>query len=139
MPGGDCIKAKQLADLLHLRVHAGEERRNRLANKLHQHDDDVNKAIVCSVHWFVQALHNAGGSGRYTQNVRQTQQVVATAVSQAAALSASCTSVAEIGRKLGLSPDLNLICNKRYDSLTDWDWEQLFDSVSLGGISLPPE
>lgn len=77
--GGDPLKAKQLADLLSLRVHAGEHRLERevhKSEKLKQDDNNANQAIVSSIFWFVQAMHNAGGSGRYPHKIREAQQVL---------------------------------------------------------------
>ena len=54
-------------------------------------------------------------------------QVIATAVSHAAVLSPTNTSIQEIGRGLGLDPRMIRKCQSRFDSLTDGDWEALFD------------
>ena len=125
--GGDAMRAKQLSDLLYLRVHAGEKRRLSHTEQAELRRHDINEGIVASIYWFVQALHNAGGQGRYPDKIRQAQQVVATAVSNAAALSGQGVSVAEIGKLLGLNERLISKCKTRYDSLTDGEWEQLFD------------
>jgi hypothetical protein len=108
--GGDATKAKQLTDLLYMRVHAGEQRRLNATEKEVRHDHAVNEGIVLSISQFVQALHDAGGSGRYPDKVRQAQQVIAAAVSKAAALSPTYVSVAEIGRKLNLDPRIISKC-----------------------------
>lgn len=112
--GGDVMKAKQLGDLLYLRLHAGEETRMYDMETAKNHRHDVNEGIVASIAWFVTALHNAGGGGRYPLKVRQAQQVIATAVSQAAALSMSNTTVKEIGKMLGLDPKLIGKSEKRF-------------------------
>ena len=108
--GGDATKAKQLVDLLYTRVHAGEERRVNATEKAQAHEHAVNAGIVAvnagivaSITAFVQALHDASGDGRYPDKVRKAQQVICTAVSKAAVLSSTNTSIREIGAKLGLS------------------------------------
>lgn len=73
--GGDALKAKQLADLLYLRAHAGEQRRRDNVSKAVEHRRDLAEGIVASLRHFVQALHDAGGSGRYPDKIRQAQQV----------------------------------------------------------------
>lgn len=128
--GGDAMKAKQLADLLYLRVHAGEKQRVYATDAALQHRHDVNEAIVASVFWFVKAMHNAAGDGRYPDKVRQAQQVIATAVSQAAALSVSNSSITEIASMLGLDRHLIAKCRNRYEALTDGEWQLLFDDRS---------
>ena len=99
----DATKAKQLVDLLYTRVHAGEERRVNATEKAKAHEHAVNAGIVASITAFVQALHDASGDGRYPDKVRKAQQVICTAVSKAAVLSSTNTSIREIGAKLGLS------------------------------------
>lgn len=54
-------------------------------------------------------------------------QVIATAVSHAAALSPTNTSIEEIGRNLKLDPRMIRKCQTRFDSLTDGEYEELFD------------
>lgn len=63
--------------------------------------------------------------------VRQAQQVIATAVSMAAALSVSNTTVKGIGTALGLEAKLIGACKARSESLSDGEWETLFDYGSL--------
>ena len=101
--GGDATKAKQLTDLLYTRVHAGEANRLNATEKAQAHDHAVNASIVASVAEFVQALHDAGGDGRYPDKIRQAQQVISTAVSKAVVLSQTNTSIREISQKLNLS------------------------------------
>ena len=101
--GGDATKAKQLVDLLYTRAHAGEDRRVNATEKAQAHEHAVNAGIVASITAFVQALHDASGDGRYPDKVRKAQQVICTAVSKAAVLSSTNTSIREIGAKLGLS------------------------------------
>lgn len=74
--GGHAMKAKQLSDLLHLRVHAGEHRVQSRLEKVNEHRRDVAEGIVESIRSFVHALHNAGGEGRYPDKIRKAQQVV---------------------------------------------------------------
>lgn len=74
--GGDPVKAKQLADLLYTRVHAGEQRRMQATEKSQAHENAVNAGIVASLAQFIQALHDAGGDGRYPEKIRQAQQVI---------------------------------------------------------------
>ena len=62
--GGDALKAKQLSDLLYLRAHAGEQRRQDNITKVVEHRRDVAEGIVASLRQFVHALHDAGGGGR---------------------------------------------------------------------------
>jgi hypothetical protein len=83
---GDTMKAKQLIDLLHARVHAGEHRQIELGDRAREHVRKINEGISLSLRGFVHRLHDAGGNGRYPDKVRQAMQVVATSVSQAAAI-----------------------------------------------------
>ena len=53
--------------------------------------------------------------------------MLATAVSRAAALSSTRTTVAEIGDALGLERHMIAKCQRRFDQLDDGDWEELFD------------
>ena len=69
----------------------------------------------------------AGPDGRDPDQIRQAQQVIATAVSKAHVLSPSKTTIQEIGNELGLDARLIGKCQKRFDALTDGEWEQLFD------------
>ena len=85
--GGDVTKAKQLTDLLYTRVHAGDANRLNATEKVQAHDHAVNAGVVASIAEFVQALHDAGGDGRYPDKIRQAQQVISTAVSKAVVLS----------------------------------------------------
>lgn len=75
---------------------------------------------------FVHALHDVS-NGRPPNKVRQAVQVIATAVSHAAALAPSRVTVKEIGDALGLNPRMITKCRARFDALSDCDWEQLFD------------
>ena len=90
----------------------------------------VNVGIAGSVRAFVHALHDAGGTGRYPGKIRQAQQIIAAAVSQAAALSPSGATVREIADELGLDAKMIAKCRERYNSLVAGDWEQLFDDRS---------
>ena len=125
--GGDALKAKQLADLLYQRVHAGETRRHDNVQKIVEHRRDVAEGIVLSLRQFVHALHDAGGNGHYPYKIRQAQQVIAAAVSKADAISSSRTTVTEIADALGLDCRLISKCEARYDALSNGEWEQLFD------------
>ena len=73
--GGDALRAKQLADLLYLRAHAGVQRRQDNVTKIVEHRRDVAEGIVLSLRQFVHALHDAGGNGRYPDKVKKAQQV----------------------------------------------------------------
>ena len=73
--GGDAYKAKQLTDLMYMKVHAGEQRRLYSAEKEARHEHAMNAGIALSIGQFVQALHGAGGNGRYPDKIRQAQQV----------------------------------------------------------------
>ena len=138
--GGDALKAKQLADLLYLRVHAGEMRRKDNVKKVVEHRRDVAEGIVLSLRQFVHALHDAGGNGRYPDKVRQAQQVITAAVSKAAAISPSHTTIKEIADALGLDPRTISKCEARYDALSDGEWEQLFDDrQSVRSDTMDPE
>jgi hypothetical protein len=108
-------------------VHAGETRRQDNVQKIVEHRRDVAEGIVLSLRQFVHALHGAGGNGRYPDKVRQAQQVIAAAVSKAAAISSSRTTVTEIANALGLDRRLISKCEARYDALSDGEWELLFD------------
>lgn len=165
--GGDATKAKQLTDMLYTRVHAGESRRVNATQKEQEHEHAVNAGIIASIAEFVRALHDNGGDGRYPEKIRQAQQVICTAVSKAAVLSPTNTSIREISRKLGLSEKMISKCKvsspflsrqspifswpvpaqERFDSLTDGEWEEIFDDhakaqgnsePSLGSIPPPP-
>lgn len=74
---GDAMKAKELSDLLYLRLHAGEKRRLDNVQRVAEHRRDVAEAIVESLRAFVHAFHDAGGAGRYPDKIRQAQQVSA--------------------------------------------------------------
>ena len=125
--GGDAVKAKQLSDLLYCRVHAGEQRRMNATDVACTHRHGVNAGIVASISQFVDALNHAGGDGRYPDKIRQAQQVICTAVSRAAALSPTKTSVKEIAETLGLERHMIAKCEARLEALSDGEWEQLFD------------
>lgn len=93
-----------------------------------EHRRDVAEGITDSLGRFVHALHDAGGDGRYPDKIRQAMQVITTAVSKAAALSRTHTTVKEIGDALGLNPKAISACRARFDALHDGDWEELFDA-----------
>lgn len=124
---GDALKAKQLTDLLYCRAHAGEKRRLDAMDKAKMRQAALNDDIVRSLQYFVRALHDAGGDGRHHTKVRQAQNVIATAVSKAAAFSHTNTSTKDISEALGLNPRMVTKCQARFDALTDGEWEQLFD------------
>ncbi|KAL1507762.1 hypothetical protein AB1Y20_007372 [Prymnesium parvum] len=124
---GDAVKAKALSEMLYLRTHAGEKRVQSNAAKIVEHRRDIAEGIVDSIRRFVHALHDAGGNGRYPQKIRQAMQVIATAVCRAVALSKAKITIKEVGDALGLNPNLVSECKKRFDSLDDGEWEQLFD------------
>ena len=130
--GGDAKKAKQLGDLLHVRLHAGELRREAVsasaAEAAAHQEATINAAIVASIAAFTQALHDATAKGRYPNKVRAAMQVVGTAVSQAAVLAPSHVSVAAIGEAINLSPKLIQECRARYEAIFDAEWEMLFDT-----------
>lgn len=75
MTNGDVMKAKQLSDLLYLRVHAGGKRKQDNIQQITEHQRDIAQAIVEALRSFVQALHDAGGKGRYPEKIRKAQQV----------------------------------------------------------------
>lgn len=109
-------------------------------SKLVEHSRDVSEAIAESVRSFVLALHDAGGTGRYPNKVRQAMQVIATSVCKAAVYSKTHTTIKEIGDALGLNPRLISECRARFDSLTDSDWESIFDDRSaIRSDKLPEE
>jgi hypothetical protein len=81
---GDATKAKQLIDLMHARVHAGEQRVQSGMDAAREKNNRLNKGIMLSLSDFVHRLHDAGGNGRYPEKIRQAMTVVATSVSQAA-------------------------------------------------------
>ena len=54
-------------------------------------------------------------------------QVIATAVSRAAALSRTRTTITEIADELGLERHMIAKCQRRFDQLDDGEWEALFD------------
>lgn len=105
----------------------GENRVKDRVSKIVEHRRDVAEGIADSLSRFVHALHDAGGAGRYPDKIRQAMQVIATAVSKAAALSRTRATVKEIGDALGLNPKLISACRDRFDSLNDSEWEALFD------------
>ena len=76
---GDATKAKQLIDLLHARVHAGEARKQDAMTKTREKNARLNKGIMLSLSDFVHRLHDAGGKGRYPDKIRQAMQVHAAA------------------------------------------------------------
>jgi hypothetical protein len=75
--GADPIMAKQLVDLLHARVHAGEQRRVCEATLVAQRDDRLCQAITGSIAEFLTGLHAAGGGGRYNVKITKLMQVCA--------------------------------------------------------------
>ena len=77
--GADAIMAKQLVDLLHARVHAGEHRRVTAASLGEQREQRVCAAITGSLAEFVSGLHAAGGAGRYPDKVTKAMHVSAVA------------------------------------------------------------
>lgn len=106
---------------------SGEHREADRVKQISEHNRDVAEGIARSVRRFVHALHDVSGGGRPPNKVRQAMQVIATAVSRAAALAPSRVTVKEIGDALGLNPRMISRCTERFDALTDCDWEQLFD------------
>ena len=62
-----------------------------------------------------------------TRTKAHTLQVIATAVSKAAALSTTNTTITEIAEKLGLDARMIGKCQKRFDALTAGEWEEIFD------------
>ena len=56
---GDASKAKQLVDLLHHRVHAGEHRTGM--GQAREKNNRLNKGIMLSLSDFVHRLHDASG------------------------------------------------------------------------------
>lgn len=135
--GGDAHKAKQLADLLYCRAHAGERRRTDNVHSIVEHRRDVAEAITGSLREFVHALHDAGGAGRYPTKIRHAQQILATAVSRAAHYTR--TSYREVGNYLGLDARLIGKCAARFDELQgDGAWEQLYDDRSRERADVTP-
>jgi hypothetical protein len=65
--GRDPIMAKQLVDLLHARVHAGEQRRVSAASLEEQREQKLCAAITGSLAEFVSGLHSS--SGRATARI----------------------------------------------------------------------
>lgn len=94
--------------------------------KIQKHRRDVAEGIAESVSRFVHALHQAGGAGRYPEKIRQSMQVIAIAVSKAVVLSRCKTTIKEVAEALGLDPKLISACRKRFDALTDGEWEEIF-------------
>lgn len=74
---GDALKAKELSDLMYLRMHAGEAKTKGADNvtMIAEHRRDVAEGVVMSLREFVHALHDAGGKGRYPHKIRAAQQV----------------------------------------------------------------
>ena len=119
-------KAKQLIDLLHHRVHAGEHRVRTGMDRAREYNNRLNKGIMLSLSDFVHRLHDAGGKGRYNEKIIQTMTVVATSVSQAAMYAK--VPVKDVANALGLDPRLVSKCKERFDALAnDGEWELLFD------------
>jgi hypothetical protein len=75
--GADAIMAKQLVDLLHARVHAGEQRHVSAASLEEQREQRLCAAITGSLAEFVSGLHTARGSGRYPDKISKSMQVCA--------------------------------------------------------------
>lgn len=81
-----------------------------------------------SVRRYVEALHEAGGNGRYPAKVRQALQVVATAVCRAQSCTKGFnTSFQEVSQMLGLNARLISASQARFDALDDGEWEELFE------------
>jgi hypothetical protein len=123
---GDATKAKQLIDLMHARVHAGEQRVQSGMDAAREKNNRLNKGIMLSLSDFVHRLHDAGGNGRYPEKIRQAMTVVATSVSQAAMYAR--VPVKDVANALGLNARLVSECKARFDALSnDGEWELLFD------------
>lgn len=54
-------------------------------------------------------------------------------------LSPTNTSIREISRKLGLSEKMISKCKERFDSLTDGEWEEIFDDHAKERSDKTPE
>ncbi|KAJ1615622.1 hypothetical protein T492DRAFT_157330, partial [Pavlovales sp. CCMP2436] len=72
--GADPIRAKQLVDLLHARVHAGEARHMSAASLAEQREQQLCAAVTGSLAEFVSGLYAAGGAGRYPDKVTKSMQ-----------------------------------------------------------------
>ena len=126
MTHGDASKAKQLIDLLHHRVHAGDHRIATGMGQAREKNNRLNKGIVLSLSDFVHRLHDAGGKGRYDEKISQTMTVVATSVSQAAMYAK--VPVKDVANALGLYARLISKCQERFNALAnDGEIECLFD------------
>jgi hypothetical protein len=75
--GSEPVMAKQLVDLMHARVHAGEQRRVTAASIEEQREQRLCAAITGSLTEFVSGLHAAGGDGRYPDKVTKAMQASA--------------------------------------------------------------
>jgi len=107
--GADAIMAKQLVDLLHARVHAGEHRRVTAASLEEQREQRVCAAITGSLAEFVSGLHAAGGAGRYPDKVTKAMHVSAVAWPWVSLLCtahclAACVALANSSRSCAPSP-----------------------------------
>ena len=71
--GSDPIMAK-LVDLLHARVHAGEQRRVSVATLEEQREQRLCVAFTGSLVDFMSGLRAAGGSGRYPDKCAKSKQ-----------------------------------------------------------------
>lgn len=75
--GADPIMAKQLIDLFHARVHAGEQRQVSAATLEEQREQRLCAAVTGSLAEFVSGLHAAGGSGRYQDKITKSMKASA--------------------------------------------------------------
>jgi len=75
--GNDSVKAKQLVELLSVRVHAGEQLNLAKTDKVLGQWRRLTEAITDSLRAYVLELHDAGGDGRYPDKIRQSMQVCA--------------------------------------------------------------
>jgi hypothetical protein len=70
----DPIMAKQLVDVMHARVHAGENRHVSAAALNEKREQQLCTAVTDSIAEFVSGLHAAGGSGRYADKITKSMQ-----------------------------------------------------------------
>jgi hypothetical protein len=70
----DPTMAKQMVDLMHARVHAGEHRYVSAASLKEKREQQLCTAVTDSIAEFVSGLHAAGGSGRYADKITKSMQ-----------------------------------------------------------------
>jgi len=92
----DPTMAKQLVDLMHARVHAGEHRYVSAASLKEKREQQLCTAVTDSIAEFVSGLHAAGGSGRYADKITKSMQAHSCPLSGAHPLPATASNCLQV-------------------------------------------